>query len=312
MYSRFGPAFRAIARNREREHFLNRWLKSEFFLRSGLDAESFREKVSKGVWTEGAFLRQLMESICLQQGATRWAECTPDHGLYIRRIKRDFPDALFIHIIRDGRDVALSLARKKFVAPLPWGRDAPEVAAATYWAWITSRTAGAECFVRPDYLAIHYEDLVNSFEKTLQQVAAFIGQSINISTIASHPIGSVAQPNTSFDWDKDEHKVGASRWRSQCDPELLRKLEGVAGKQLRSFGYELSHDTLASSSKLFQSLALRSRFELGRLGRLCGLGGDVRVASWDDVSAGNAVDDPTLRPGENLGLIRRLVTGTNL
>ena len=63
-----------------------------------------------------------MGDIAEQQGASRWGECTPEHLLYIDKIKRDIPDAKVIHVIRDGRDVAVSLDRQRWIRPFPWDK----------------------------------------------------------------------------------------------------------------------------------------------------------------------------------------------
>jgi len=47
-----------------------------------------------------------MGEICTLQGARRWAENSPEGMLYLPLIKQLIPEALVIHIIRDGRDVA--------------------------------------------------------------------------------------------------------------------------------------------------------------------------------------------------------------
>jgi hypothetical protein len=43
-----------------------------------------------------------------EQGVRRWADNTPFHLLYIEEIKKTIPNAQFVHMIRDGRDVAMS------------------------------------------------------------------------------------------------------------------------------------------------------------------------------------------------------------
>src|SRR5262249_32893267 len=42
-------------------------------------------------------------------GKTRWGDKTPDHSGQMDLIEKFIPEAHFIHLIRDGRDVALSL-----------------------------------------------------------------------------------------------------------------------------------------------------------------------------------------------------------
>ncbi len=52
-----------------------------------------------------------------KNGSARWGEKTPEYALGMQQIQRMWPDAKFIHVIRDGRDVALSLKKVNFIAP---------------------------------------------------------------------------------------------------------------------------------------------------------------------------------------------------
>src|ERR1019366_5300812 len=71
----------------------------------GPDARRDRTQIREECHNAADFLRILMETIARKQGVERWAESTPLHLLYLPLIKKLFPDALIIHIIRDGRDV---------------------------------------------------------------------------------------------------------------------------------------------------------------------------------------------------------------
>ena len=64
-------------------------------------------------------MRIVMGEMARQQGVERWADCTPDHLLYLAEIKKAIPEALVIHILRDGRDVALSLDKQRWIRPFP-------------------------------------------------------------------------------------------------------------------------------------------------------------------------------------------------
>src|ERR1700730_1699269 len=113
------PRFR-MRKSKDREDLLDTWLRSKMFRVSGLEADRVRDKILSDCRNGGDFLRIVMEEITRQQGVRRWAECTPDHLLYMKVIKRQIPNALFLHLIRDGRDVALSYVQQKWSHPLPW------------------------------------------------------------------------------------------------------------------------------------------------------------------------------------------------
>ena len=98
---------------------------------------------SSKVWSAGPRPRPSICSICVAS-------------------KKQFPDALIVHVIRDGRDLALS-----------WEKLAPDststrgianvlaMAAGIYWEWIVNRRDGKlGRTLGADYIEVHYEDVV--------------------------------------------------------------------------------------------------------------------------------------------------------
>jgi hypothetical protein len=89
------------------------------------------------------------------------------------------PEARFIHIIRDGRDVALSLRQT-------WFSPGPDMAtlAADWCEWVTAiRAEGAG--VR-HYREVRYEDLVNDPEGVLRTIAAHVDLPFDPAMIRYH------------------------------------------------------------------------------------------------------------------------------
>jgi Sulfotransferase family len=101
------------------------------------------------------------------QGKPRYGEKTPTYGAHIRSIEQLLPEARFVHIFRDGRDVCLSL-RSMWFAP---GRDIPTLAA--YWQQQVeaTRTAGRKA---GSYMEVRYEDLVMQPEFYLNEICRFL------------------------------------------------------------------------------------------------------------------------------------------
>lgn len=97
----------------------------------------------------------------------RWGDKTPLYCLEIENIRRVLPEARFVHIIRDGRDAALSLRRQWFSPG--WEIETQ----AAYWRnYVTrGRRAGRG---RPDYLEVRYEDLILRTRGTLEEVCRFV------------------------------------------------------------------------------------------------------------------------------------------
>jgi Sulfotransferase family len=234
----YGDLSRAMNKNR----MMNAWLKSKAFVASGLNAEEIRAKVLSECHGAGDFLRIVMEEVARKQGVDRWIDSTPTNIPHLLRIKKDFPDARIIHIIRDGRDVSLSLDKRGWSRPLPWERDKGLMAAGLYWEWIVrkGRKLGS---MLPDYLEITYEDLVHELPETLQTISVFLQHDLDYARIQKTSLGSVKTPLTSFQEELEAHQFSpVGRWknRDKVSPERLAMLESLVGGYLNELGYVLS------------------------------------------------------------------------
>src|SRR5260370_35933041 len=101
-----------------------------------------------------------MDAVAQSQQLQRWAVYDPDNVLHIERVKHDIPNALFVHIIRDGRDIALSLKKMGGFTSLPWDRAQTEslVATSLYWWWKVRHSRSHGPKFRADYVEILYAD----------------------------------------------------------------------------------------------------------------------------------------------------------
>src|SRR5208337_3631990 len=139
----------------------------------------------------GDFLRFVMEAIARKQGVARWAESTPLHMLYLPLIKKVIPDALVIHIIRDGRDVTASLDRIGWIRPLPWDRTRAFLVPAIFWRWIVSRGRRSGQALGGDYMEVHYEDRVHEPREALARIGQFIEHDRDYDRIQQRALGSL-------------------------------------------------------------------------------------------------------------------------
>lgn len=83
----------------------------------GLEAEAFRSAVlapfdsGAGPCTIQPFMERFYRVLGEDRGATIVGDKTPDYGLCMEIIQSIWPEAKFIHIVRDGRDVAMSMSK---------------------------------------------------------------------------------------------------------------------------------------------------------------------------------------------------------
>ncbi len=240
-FNLIGLRFGSLKRRENRRDLLDHWLRSKLFYRSGLRREEIEPKVLEECRNAGDFLRILMEAIAHKQGVERWAECTPLHLLYLPLIRKLLPDALIVHIIRDGRDVAVSLNRIGWIKPFSWDRKRKLLAPAIFWKWIVSKGRKYGRTMGGDYLEVHYEDVVEKPQETLARIGAFIDHDLDYDRIQQNPQGSMVDPNSSFRGDgqeKESNPVG--RWKTVLSAGEIAQLESLIGVQLQETGYALA------------------------------------------------------------------------
>jgi hypothetical protein len=235
------PRFGNLSKARNKEKLLKAWYHSRLCTLSGLDQEQIKAKVMAKCRNGGDFLRIVMEAMASQQGVERWADCTPEHLLYLDRIKETIPDALIIHIIRDGRDAALSTSKLGYVRPL-WWRPLPKLmASGLYWEWMVDKGRRDGRKLRADYIEVRFEELVADPPRVLKKLGEFIEHDLDYERIRKVGIGSVSEPNTSFGRDsKDGNFNPVGRWKKAYSSEDLAMLESLIGESLAQLGYELS------------------------------------------------------------------------
>jgi hypothetical protein len=170
----------------------------------------------------------------------------------MREIRQAIPDALFVHIVRDGRDVALSLDKLGWSRPLPWDRNGGLVAAALQWQWMLRKGRGSAPALGGDYTEVRFEDLVRSPQETLATLGRFLDHDLDYERIREVAIGAVRTPSSSFgDWGRRHASRAAStasaevtssasagRWKEALTREQLAALESRIGDTLEQCGYQ--------------------------------------------------------------------------
>ena len=256
IFNTLAPRFGGLRTGADREAALHVWLASDCHTLSGLSESEVRATIRAEARNAGDFLRLVMELMVARQGAARWAETTPAHILHMCEIRDQIPEALFLHVIRDGRDVAASLEKKRWIRPMAIDRDRPILAAAAYWDWIVRRGRAEGGRVGDAYCEVRYDALVDAPEATLRALEPFVGQRLDWTEISRVRIGSVGKPNTSFPGAKGDF---GSRWRTQLSAEDGRDIDAMLAPTLRALGFE-SVAARASPGIVARRLAYATRF----------------------------------------------------
>ena len=240
IFTRFIPRFGDLAKRRNRERMVQSWLSSEYFERSGLRREDVKQQLLSDCRNGGDFLKIIMENIARQQNVPRWAEKTPANVMYLEEIKRTVPDALIVHMIRDGRDVALSMHKQNWIRTMAVNRARALSICGLKWEWVVEAGMKVGRKFGPDYLEIHFEDLVKDQRGTIVRLGHFIDQEIDYDRMREEAIGVMRRPNTSFTDNSGDAFNPINRWRKEFPPGELARFESLVGPFLIKAGYELA------------------------------------------------------------------------
>jgi hypothetical protein len=240
VYDVLEPIYGDLSVRRNKEAAIREWLQSKAFRVSGLEAIEIEAKVLAECHGAGDFLRIIMEEVARKQGVNRWIDSTPTNVPHMLRIHRDFPDALIVHIIRDARDVALSLDKRSWSRPLPWDGKKSLLAAGLYWEWIVRKGRQLGIALKPSYIEVRYEELVQQPKETLAVIGSFLHEDLDYERIQKASIGSVKKPLTSFKEDLQQGRfTPVGRWKDKFPPDQLIEFERLVGPYLQELGYPL-------------------------------------------------------------------------
>jgi hypothetical protein len=237
------PRFGSMENRANREKILETWLHSKGFRRTGLDAAQLSARILEECRSGGDFIRVVMDSVASNQQMQRWAVYDPDNVLHVEKVKRDIPNALFVHIIRDGRDIALSLKKMGGFTPLPWDRGQTDslVATSLYWEWMVKKGREHGRKFPADYIEIHYEDLLTNPQPTLAKLGAFIDHDLDYDRIQRAGLGRLSETNSSFREEGAKESINPlGRWKERLSPAEVAAIEATVGNCLEENGYQPS------------------------------------------------------------------------
>lgn len=225
-----------------------------------LDADDLRRRL-EGIQplTATAALRAFYGAYAEREGKPRWGDKTPSYVRKMRRIHRVLPEARFVHLIRDGRDVALSLVEVHF------GPEQLTDAAAKWTKEIgkARRDAGRV----PHYMEVRYEDLVAEPEPILRRICEFVALEWDPAMLEYHKAAPERMAAIARDFERGEgpaipaevrarqharvaeppRSERAGRWQIEMSPEDRAAFEEVAGGLLADLGYEVGERAGASA-----------------------------------------------------------------
>ena len=234
-----------------RERFFEALVTFPSWQEFGISDESFHEALREiQPFSVAEGLRLFYRMYAARFGKPRWGDKTPGYSHHLRLVQDLLPEARFIHIVRDGRDAAVSL-RERWFSP---GREI-EIQARHWRDNVTAaRTEGAACH---HFLEVRFEDLLHGPEAVLRQICAFVELDFHPAMLRypervperleEHRARYKADGTLLVSREErlrqqahtrlapDLEKIGV--WRRELSEEEARSFEEIAGDLLAAYGY---------------------------------------------------------------------------
>lgn len=208
-----------------------------------LDPDAIDRHAVAGAFTAAELLQHLVECFAGGRGkveARNWIDHTPNNLRYADRLARLFPEARFVHLVRDGRGVAAS------VIPLDWGPNTV-ISAAAWWTEKIAYGLAAEGRFPPTRIRrLRYEDLLADPAATLQELCRFLALEYDSRM-------TVTKSNVVPRYSAGQHQlVGepvdptrSDAWESSLTRRDIELFETYTGDLLPCLGYEPRYGSVA-------------------------------------------------------------------
>src|SRR3954470_23973889 len=232
-------SFGDLREDHHRSH-LARWIvdrpESRFHV-LGLDADDVARQIVEGPPTLGSALGIVFRAYSASHGKARWGDKRPAYYSFIDELDHLFPDAQFVHVVRDGRACVASMKKK------PWFDHQPIPCMATWMMAIDCSQESGRRLGPERFLEVRYEDLVTHPESELRRACDFLGE--DYAPQMCEPEKIADQVNPSYYEQRDQILEGIytramDAWRDELEPWEISTFEKGAGERLAHYGYEPS------------------------------------------------------------------------
>lgn len=171
----------------------------------------------------------IFRSFAAPQGKTFWCEKSPQNMQHMKKLGAAFPQAKFVHIIRDGRDCAASLHRR-------WRRTPNLIV--HRWQRVVEDARRQGKAMGDRYYELRYEDLTQDPRVWMEDLLGFLGLPFSEDVLVS------ARPQINQNGELGEIEAQPPRWRTYFSPDIIDELDRIAGPFLSEMGYPRTLETL--------------------------------------------------------------------
>jgi hypothetical protein len=215
------------------------------------------------------FVRAIFDLYGDRQGKPLVGEKTPGYVRSITTLHALWPRARFVHILRDGRDVCLSIlnwdradrAAGRFAS---WAED-PVMTTAFFWDWNVRLGRERGSALGSDlYREVGYEALVTEPADECAGLCEFLHVPYEGHMLSYYEGRTRVEPGLDAKHAWLPPTAGLRDWKRQMQAKDVERFEAAAGELLHELGYERAYPS-PSPDLLAQAAAIRARFSEGAL-----------------------------------------------
>lgn len=207
------------------------------FSHLGLDADDVVGRIVAASPTVGSACAAVFEAYAERFGKPRWGDKRPGYHNVVPVLRRMFPDAVFVHLLRDGRDCVASLKRA------PWWTRTTYGSVASWMVATRNAARAARLLPADSFYELRYEELVAEPDKQLAALCEFLDEDYDDAMARPRDLAGVAVPVRKMRVEgtlRDVSTGSIGNWRHVLEPWEASLCEAVMGDRLRSLGYEPS------------------------------------------------------------------------
>jgi hypothetical protein len=234
---------------------IRKWIEQNRFTPFGLGRDDIAKLVpADRTIPYSEFIARLLDQYGSARGKQRVASRSLDFARFLPDVHALWPHAKIIQLIRDGRDVCLTLLAAQTATQWlrrlsTWDSDSVGTIA-FWWAWRLREARQAGRALGPEYyLEIRYESFRDDLVTVCSRLEKFLGLAVDHRLFG-------------FDGDRGEldpeDPMSITDWRKQMAPQDAERFDAAAGELLDELGYERAPNP-PSTQTLMQGRALRDR-----------------------------------------------------
>ncbi|WP_235018239.1 sulfotransferase family protein [Thermomonospora echinospora] len=211
----------------------------------GLDADEVVEEIVAAPPTLGSALGTVFRAYARRFGKPRWGDKRPSYFKHVDVLRRMWPDAQFVHLIRDGRDCVASLKE------MPWYTLDSYHAICAWREAIDYGRRYARRLGPGSYYELQYERLVADPAAELAGLCGFLGEDFDPAMTEPQEIARLTVPPKKRWHDRTQDPVTPGRvgsWTQRLEPWEIALAEAALGSRLRAYGYEVDGSDRPSAS----------------------------------------------------------------